>query len=113
MLARNCETLYFCYDADAAGRATLRAISLQKDAPVNARVVSFSDPTDDPDSFVTREGAESFKNLLEKATDIYTFLIETHTRGLKPPLEIPVKQKLIQGLRNWFQLFTVQLREAK
>jgi len=101
MLARNCETLYFCYDADAAGqRATLRAISLQKDAPVNARVVSFSDPTDDPDSFVTREGAESFKNLLEKATDIYTFLIETHTRGLKPPLEIPVKQKLIQEFKE-------------
>lgn len=101
MLARNCETLYFCYDADAAGqRATLRAISLQKDAPVNARVVSFPDPTDDPDSFVTREGAESFKNLLEKATDIYTFLIETHTRGLKPPLEIPVKQKLIQEFKE-------------
>lgn len=101
MLARNCETLYFCYDADAAGqRATLRAISLQKDAPVNARVVSFSDPTDDPDSFVSREGAESFKNLLEKATDIYTFLIETHTRGLKPPLEIPVKQKLIQEFKE-------------
>lgn len=101
MLARNCETLYFCYDADAAGqRATLRAISLQKDAPVNARVVSFADPTDDPDSFVCREGAESFKNLLEKATDIYTFLIETHTRGLKPPLEIPVKQKLIQEFKE-------------
>ncbi len=101
MLARNCETLYFCYDADAAGqRATLRAISLQKDAPVNARVVSFPDSTDDPDSFVTREGAESFKNLLEKATDIYTFLIETHTRGLKPPLEIPVKQKLIQEFKE-------------
>ncbi len=101
MLARNCETLYFCYDADAAGqRATLRAISLQKDAPVNARVVSFPDPTDDPDSFVVREGAESFKNLLEKATDIYTFLIETHTRGLKPPLEIPVKQKLIQEFKE-------------
>lgn len=101
MLARNCETLYFCYDADAAGqRATLRAISLQKDAPVNARVVSFPDPTDDPDSFVSREGAESFKNLLEKATDIYTFLIETHTRGLKPPLEIPVKQKLIQEFKE-------------
>ncbi|HNS10427.1 MAG TPA: DNA primase [Candidatus Ozemobacteraceae bacterium] len=101
MLARNCETLYFCYDADAAGqRATLRAISLQKDAPVNARVVAFPDPTDDPDSFVTREGAENFKILLEKATDIYTFLIETHTRGLKPPLEIPVKQKLIQEFKE-------------
>jgi len=101
MLARNCETLYFCYDADVAGqRATLRAISLQKDAPVNARVISFDDPADDPDSFVSREGADSFKKLLEKASDIYTFLIETHTRGLKPPLEIPVKEKLIQEFKE-------------
>lgn len=101
MLARNCETLYFCYDADVAGqRATLRAISLQKDAPVNARVISFPDPTDDPDNFVCREGAESFKKLLEKASDIYTFLIETHTRGLKPPLEIPVKERLIQEFKE-------------
>lgn len=101
MLARNCEVLYMCYDGDAAGqRATLRAVSLQKDAPVNARVVSFPDPKDDPDSFVSREGAEGFKKLLEKASDIYTFLIETHTRGLKPPLEIPVKEKLIQEFKE-------------
>ncbi len=101
MLARNCEVIYFCYDGDAAGqRATLRAISLQKDAPVNARVVAFPDPTDDPDSFVCREGGDSFKKLLEKASDIYTFLIETHTRGLKPPLEIPVKEKLIQDFKE-------------
>lgn len=101
MLARNCETIYFCYDADTAGqRATLRAISMQKDAPVNARVISFPDPADDPDSFVVREGAESFKKLLEKACDIYTFLIETHTRGLKPPLEITVKEKLIQEFKE-------------
>lgn len=101
MLARNCEVIYLCYDGDAAGqRATLRAISLQKDSPVNARVVAFPDSTDDPDSFVSREGAESFKKLLEKANDIYTFLIETHTRGLKPPLEIPVKEKLIQEFKE-------------
>ncbi len=101
MLARNCEVIYFCYDGDAAGqRATLRAISLQKDAPVNARVVCFPDPTDDPDSFVSREGGDSFKKLLEKASDIYTFLIETHTRGLKPPLEIPVKEKLVQEFKE-------------
>lgn len=101
MLARNCETVYFCYDADAAGqRATLRAISLQKDTPINARVISFADPSDDPDSFVSREGTESFKKLLEKANDIYTFLIETHTRGLKPPLEISVKERLIQEFKE-------------
>jgi len=101
MLARNCETVYFCYDADAAGqRATLRAISLQKDTSINARVICFADPKDDPDSFVCREGADNFKKLLDKAVDIYTFLIESNTRGLKPPFEIQVKEKLIQEFKE-------------
>lgn len=101
MLARNCESVFFCYDADAAGqRATLRAISLQKDTTINARVIAFPDPKDDPDSFICREGAESFKKLLDNAVDIYTFLIENHTRGLKPPIEIQLKEKLIQEFKE-------------
>ncbi len=101
LLARNCDTIYFSYDADEAGqKATLRAISVQKGAPINARIIAYDDPKDDPDSFVSREGGESFKKLLEKAKDIYTFLIETRTRSLKFPLEIPVKEKIIQEFRE-------------
>lgn len=101
MLARNCETVFLSYDADAAGqRATLRAVSLQKDSPIDARILAFPDSDDDPDSFVIREGSERFKELLEKAMDIYTFIIENRTRGLKPPLEISVKEKLIKEFRE-------------
>jgi len=105
LLARNSKTkdlnLYFCYDADEPGqKATVRAISVQKDSPVNARVVVFDDPADDPDSFVSREGGENFKKMLEKAEDIYTFLVKKHTRGMKPPFEIPVKEKLIQEFKE-------------
>ena len=105
LLARNSKTkdlnLYFCYDADEPGqKATVRAISLQKDSPVNARVVVFDDPTDDPDSYVIREGGENFKKMLEKAEDIYTFLVKKRTRGMKPPFEIPVKEKLIQEFKE-------------
>lgn len=101
ILARNCEVLYLCYDADTAGqRATIRAISMQKDAPVNARIVAFDNPEDDPDTFIRREGPENFKKLLDNAKDIYTFLIENRTRGLSSPLEIPVKEKLIQEFKE-------------
>lgn len=101
LLARNCENLYFCYDADEAGQnATLRGISIQKDSPVNARVIVFDNPKDDPDSFVAREGGESFKKMLEKAEDIYTFLVKKRTQGIKPPFEIPVKEKLIQEFKE-------------
>lgn len=101
LLARNCETVYFCYDADEAGqKATLRAVSMQKDTSLTARVIKFNEPGDDPDIFVRREGCQQFKKLLEKADDIYTFLIERHTDGLKPPIEISVKENLIKKFRE-------------
>lgn len=101
LIARNCDEIYFCYDADAAGqRATLRAISINRESPLNARVVTFLDPKDDPDSFVRREGGEAFLERLRAADDIYTFLIESRTRSLKRPLEIHVKERLISDFRG-------------
>ncbi len=101
LLARNCETVYFCYDADEAGqRATVRAISLQRDTPLTAKVITFDDPKDDPDSFVCREGGERFVERISAATDIYTFLVETRTHGMKPPLEIAVKERLVREFKD-------------
>ena len=101
LIARNCDEVYFCYDADAAGqRATLRAISINRESPLNARVVTFPDPKDDPDSFVRREGGKAFTERLHVADDIYTFLFESRTRSLKRPLEIHVKERLINDFRG-------------
>ncbi|HEY9070089.1 MAG TPA: DNA primase [Candidatus Ozemobacteraceae bacterium] len=101
LLARNGENVYFCYDADEAGqRATVRAISLQRDTPLTAKVITFDDPKDDPDSFVRREGAEGFIGRINAARDIYTFLVETKTRGMKPPLEIAVKERLVREFKD-------------
>ncbi|MFZ2957584.1 MAG: DNA primase [Candidatus Ozemobacteraceae bacterium] len=101
LIARNCDKVYFCYDADEAGqKATLRAISIKRDAPLDARVISFPNPKDDPDSFVKREGAEAFRARMAAAEDIYAFLIESRTRNLKKPLEINVKERLIAEFRG-------------
>ena len=104
ILARNCKNIIFCYDADSAGqKANIKAISTQREAPLNARVVVFDNPDfpdDDPDEYIKREGSEKFKNLLEKAVDIYTFLVNKRTNGMKPPFEIPVKEKLIQEFKE-------------
>jgi DNA primase len=101
ILARNCDTIYFSYDADEAGqRATIRAITLQKDSPINARIISYPDPKDDPDTFIQREGEESFKNLLNNTKDIYTFIIDNRTKDLKRPLEIAIKEQLIQEFKE-------------
>ena len=109
LLARNVKNdekndgkLYFCYDADGAGQeATMRAIARQKGSPVNARVVVWDKPEyKDPDEYIKGEGVESFKKLLEKAEDIYTFLVNKRTKGMKYPLEIPVKEKIIQEFKE-------------
>ena len=107
LLARNSKTkdlnLYFCYDADEPGqKATIRAISVQKDSPINARVVVWDHPElyKDPDEYIKGEGVDNFKKMLEKAEDIYTFLVKKRTRGMKPPFEIPVKEKLIQEFKE-------------
>jgi DNA primase len=102
LLARNTENVYFCYDADEAGqKATLRAISLQRETPLTARVITFEDPKDDPDSFVQREGKDAFVARLEHSKDIYTFLIESKTRGIKRPFDISTKEKLIHELKGY------------
>ncbi|RCK81796.1 MAG: DNA primase [Candidatus Ozemobacter sibiricus] len=104
LLARNAQTLYLSYDADEAGqRATLRAISLQRDTPLNARILSFPDPKDDPDSFIRREGVEKFLERLKASQDIYTFLVEMRTRGLPRPLEVHVKERLVREFRDYIK----------
>ena len=110
LLARNSKTkdlnLYFCYDADEAGqKATIRAISIQKESPINARVVVWDHPElyKDPDEYIKAEGVDNFKKMLEKAEDIYTFLVKKRTQGMKPPFEIPVKVKLIQEFKELVQ----------
>ncbi|MBF0406400.1 MAG: DNA primase [Candidatus Riflebacteria bacterium] len=103
LLARNCDEVVLCYDADEAGqRATLRAISIKRDVPLNARVFTFPDPKDDPDSYIRREGAEKFEKLLEESRDIYTFIFERQTKGVSKPLPVNVKEKLIAEFKPVF-----------
>ena len=101
LLARNCKTVYFCYDADHAGqKAMLKAVTLQRDTHLEACMITFGETKDDPESFIRREGSAAFQSLLDNALDMYTFLIETRTKGLNPPLEIHVKERLINEFKD-------------
>ncbi|OIP27067.1 DNA primase [bacterium CG2_30_54_10] len=104
ILARNAETLYLSYDADEAGqKATLRAISMQRDTSLNARIISFPNPKDDPDTFVRREGSQKFIECLQQSQDIYTYIVATRTRGLSRPVEIHVKESLVREFRDFIR----------
>ena len=114
MLARNCERVFFSYDADEAGqKATLRAISLQRQTPLVARVITFPDAKDDPDSFIRREGADAFWQRLAEAPDVYEFLLQTRTHGLPRPLDIPTKERLVAEFRELIPLVQSPVARAE
>ncbi|MBI3038487.1 DNA primase [bacterium] len=104
LLSRNCDSVFFCYDADQAGqKATIRAISLKRETPLSARIITFENPKDDPDSFIQREGREKFLARMRNAKDIYSFLFDARTRDLKKPLDIHDKERLMAEFKGFVQ----------
>jgi DNA primase len=82
LLARlECEVVLI-YDGDDAGiRAADRALDPLLAAGLAARVLILP-PTEDPDSFVQKEGAGAMRTLLsERAMDVPTFLAESKLEG--------------------------------
>lgn len=105
LLARNCQTVYFCYDADEAGqRATVRAVGMQRETALVGRIITLSDTPaagkDDPDSFIRREGREAFLARVQAARDIYSFLIDTRVRALPKPIDIATKDRVVNEFRE-------------
>ena len=74
LMSQYCDSVYICYDADAAGlKATKAAISILSAAGLNAKVVRISgDGVKDVDDYIRKYGSERFELLLngsEGATD--------------------------------------------
>ncbi len=65
----NTEEVIISYDADGAGqKATIKAENLLAEAGVKARVLVIPDAKD-PDEYIKKFGAESFRHLIETKTD--------------------------------------------
>ncbi len=77
LLARYTENVTMIFDSDEAGKkATRRAIDILRPTGVGIRVVNIPDGKD-PDEFIKKNGAERFRNLLQKsAGDVEYRLIE-------------------------------------
>lgn len=72
----NPKTIIVSYDADAAGKkASLRAISLGFEKSVQIKVMNLPSGLD-PDSFIAKQGPDSFKNLVKKSTPGLRFLMD-------------------------------------
>ena len=75
-LLRFASNIYFCYDSDEAGQqATMRALSIVRETGAKVRVLVVPDGKD-PDEFVRRHGAESFRKLMDNALPLVEYQIK-------------------------------------
>lgn len=77
-LLRQADRLVFCFDGDAAGRkAAWRALENSLEVLPEQKGIGFVflPEGDDPDSFVRRNGNESFRQVIERATPLSEYLL--------------------------------------
>lgn len=74
-ILRHAPEVCFCYDSDEAGqKATIRALSIIRATGAKVRVLVVPDGKD-PDEFIRRHGADSFKELAKNALSVPDFEI--------------------------------------
>lgn len=74
-LKNKADTLYFCFDGDAAGvKSAVRSSGLAARVGAAAKVVIFPEE-DDPDTFLLAHGVDAFAALLEQAQDSESFVM--------------------------------------
>lgn len=70
------DNIILCFDGDAAGeKATNAAIELLEDTNINIRVVRLPNNMD-PDEYILKEGADSFKEQIKNATSLVDYKME-------------------------------------
>lgn len=115
-LARYATEIYFAYDSDAAGQnATLRALTTVRTIGLNVRVVSIPDGKD-PDDFIRKHGAESFRSLIETAPALLDFQVRqavenTDYSGLEG--KVSVVSKVVPALAEAENAVEVNAHIAK
>ncbi len=76
LLKRMADEVVFCYDSDAAGRrASVRAVSIAREAGLRVRIANVPDGKD-PDEFVRHYGREAFLEVIKNALDGIDFQVE-------------------------------------
>ncbi len=75
-LSRLTDTVYICYDGDAAGqKATIRGMDILDKAGLEVKVMSVPERLD-PDEYIKKYGAEAFEKLIEKALPLPDYKLQ-------------------------------------
>ncbi|HNM45892.1 MAG TPA: DNA primase [Candidatus Sumerlaeota bacterium] len=82
LLKRFANKTFFLYDGDTAGqKAMIRGGESLLEAGFDTRVIALP-PTDDPDTFLQREGAPALQQLLQNAEEFFDYALGAHAKGL-------------------------------
>ncbi len=94
-LRRYADYVFLCFDGDAAGSAAAtKAVEVAskeiEHTGSSVRIVLLP-PGDDPDSFVRRDGAQAFRNLLQSAKPALQFTIDVEVDRLRAGFDSPAR----------------------
>jgi DNA primase len=117
-LKRHADTVVLNFDPDAAGaRAAERSIQLLLDEGVHVKVLQLEDGLD-PYEFVRQQGAEAYRQRLERASDFFRWLAgrlrsrfdfsQKHERARALEKILPFVQRLPNDLRRQTAIREVQ-----
>lgn len=77
IIAKYCRTVYLAYDIDKAGRkATLKGIDLLNQVGVDTKIINLGNEAKDPDEYIKKFGANSFKAKLTGSSGQIDYRIE-------------------------------------
>jgi DNA primase len=101
LLKRYTDTVLIAYDSDEAGRrATLRAITILKEAGLTAKVLDLL-PAKDPDEFIQTQGKEAFEERMREAQNSFFFelaLLQKQYRMQDPAQRTAFHQEIAKKL---------------
>ena len=106
LLRRRCDSFYFCFDGDQAGRkAAARALEVlftHHEDRKNPRFV-FMVPGEDPDSFLEKYGLDALRQLFIKGLPPSQFLWQLLDDGRGAQRSVEDKSQLLSQLRQWLE----------
>lgn len=87
ILSRYAKTLYVSYDSDEAGRrADERAIRLMNEVGVEVKMLKVTGGAKDPDEYIKKYGAESFRKLMNGAAGEIDYKLKTALERYNPDI---------------------------
>ena len=98
-LSRLSDTVYICYDGDAAGqKATVRGMDILDRAGLEVRVMTVPEKLD-PDEYIKKYGAEAFEQLIEQAMPLPDYKLQLLERTF--PIDSPDPAKRNNALPKY------------